>query len=193
MLFGDLYPAGKLPCTFGRKLTDYACHANGSYPGTGNEGIVEYKEGLFVGYRYFDEKKIEPRYPFGHGLSYTTFRFSDLKIVSRSGNNLCTVFVTVENTGPREGAEVVQLYLTDEQASVERPPQELKGFAKVFLKPGEKKTVELPLDRMAFSFFDVEKMAWVAEPGDFKISVGSSSRDIHLTKRFIDSLEGGER
>lgn len=193
MLFGDLCPAGKLPCTFGKKLGDYACHANGSYPGTGNNGIVEYKEGLFIGYRHFDEKNIEPRYPFGHGLSYTTFEFSDLKILPRSGNNLCTVSVTVENKGKREGAEVLQLYVADEQASVARPPQELKGFAKVVLEAGERKTVEFPLDRMALSFFDMEKGAWVAEPGDFQISVGSSSRDIHLTKRFTYSLEGGER
>jgi len=184
MLFGDSYPAGKLPCTFGKKLDDYACHANGSYPGSGNNGVVEYKEGVFVGYRHFDREGIEPRYPFGHGLSYTTFKFSDLEILPGSGKNVCTVSVTVENTGQREGAEVVQLYVGFNLALVERPPHELKGFAKVFLKPGERKTVELPLDRMAFSYYDAKKKAWIAEPRTYRIVVGSSSRDIRLAEDF---------
>ncbi len=184
MLFGDRCPAGRLPCTFGKKLSDYACHANGSYPGSGNNGVVKYKEGIFVGYRWFDEKGIEPRYPFGHGLSYTTFKFSGLEILPGSGSNLYTVAVTVENTGKREGAEVVQVYVGDPVASVERPPRELKGFAKVYLKPGERKRVGIPLDRMAFSFYNTEKGAWTVEPGEFEVRVGSSSRNIWKSERF---------
>jgi beta-glucosidase len=140
---------------------------------------VNYAEGIYVGYRYFDTKGVEPLFPFGHGLSYTQFKYDNLKTGVAEGR--VNVSLDVKNTGGRAGAEVVQVYVRDPQASVDRPQKELKAFRKVFLKPGEKKTVTMTLDRRALAFYDETSKGWVVEPGVFEIIVGSSSRDIRLS------------
>jgi len=181
VLFGDVSPSGKLPATFPKQLEDSPAHALGNYPGT--NGTVTYAEGLLVGYRWFDAKNIEPQFPFGFGLSYTTFKYSNLKLVEADGGlngTIVTAQFEIENTGPRAGAEVAQLYVHQENPGLPRPKKELKGFKKVFLKPGETQTVLIPLDQKTFSFFDPDKKGWVAEKGEFKILVGSSSRDTAL-------------
>jgi beta-glucosidase len=179
ILFGEVNPSGKLPMTFPKKLQDSPAHANGTYPGDASKGWTEeYKEGVFVGYRYFDTKKIEPLYAFGHGLSYTSFAFENLVVTK--GDKSATVKLTIKNTGAVAGAEVVQVYVSDEQSSVERPEKELKAFEKVFLAPGESKTIELTLKEDAFQFFDEMKSQWTMEPGKFNILVGNSSRNIKL-------------
>jgi beta-glucosidase len=152
IIFGDVNPSGKLPVTFPVKLEDSPAHAMGAYPGDKNLDEI-YKEGIFVGYRYFDTKKIEPQFAFGHGLSYTTFGYENLK-VSLAADSIVTVKLSVKNNGDVAGAEVVQIYVQDEQASVERPEKELKSFSKVFLNPGESKEIELTLKKDAFQYFD---------------------------------------
>jgi len=183
ILFGDINPSGKLPVTFPKRLEDNPSYKN--YPGV--NGIVEYKEGLLVGYRYYDTQQIEPLFPFGHGLSYTTFHYSDLTVhATGSGDDVkITINATVENTGSRAGAEVVQLYVRDLHSSLSRPDKELKGFRKIMLNPGEKKIVTFELEKDALSFYDPEKRAWVAEPGEFEFLLGSSSRDIKLTGQYV--------
>jgi beta-glucosidase len=186
VLFGDVNPSGKLPCTFPRRLADSPAHASGDkrqYPGV--DGVVHYTEGLLVGYRWFDAKAIEPLFPFGHGLSYTTFSYANLRIESGGAKGaLATVTCDITNTGRRAGAEVAQLYVHDDDSSVPRPPQELKGFAKVALAPGETKTVSFPLGQRAFAYYATGPKAWVAEAGTFTIKVGASSRDLRLTGSF---------
>jgi beta-glucosidase len=181
VLFGDVNPSGKLPCTFPKHLADSPAHALNAYPGT--NGVVRYEEGLLVGYRWFDTKNIAPLFPFGHGLSYTRFEYSNLRLSGSAGTNdpVLTVEFDVANTGPREGAEVAQLYVHQAKPSLVRPAKELKGFRKVLLKPGEKRTVSIPLDHSTFAFYDPDKGGWLAEPGDFTILIGSSSRDIRVT------------
>jgi len=177
IIFGEVNPSGKLPMTFPKKLQDSPAHAVGEYPG--KDKVVHYNEGILVGYRYFDTKNIEPLFPFGYGLSYTTFEFSNLAVTKTEKG--AAVKFTVKNTGSTAGAEVAQLYVKDEESSVERPAKELKGFSKVFLQPGESKEVELTLGEEAFQFYDEAKKQWVTEPGKFSILVGSSSRDVKLT------------
>ncbi len=187
VLFGDVNPSGKLPCTFPKQLSDSPAHAKGDskqYPG--ENGVVQYNEGVLVGYRWFDTKRIEPLFPFGHGLSYTTFAYSNLKLTETktpSGFVVTAQFDTA-NTGARDGAEVAQLYVRDAKSSLPRPLQELKGFRKIALKTGEKQTVAIPLGRDAFSFYDPARKGWVAEAGAFTIAVGGSSRDIRLQTGF---------
>ena len=180
ILFGDVNPSGKLPCTFPQRLADSPAHALNAYPGT--NGVVRYEEGLLVGYRWFDTKNVEPLFPFGHGLSYTRFEYSNLKLTPAEGTNgpVVTVQFDVTNTGDREGGEVAQLYVHQAQPGLPRPDKELKAFRKVFLKPGEKQTVSLPLEQSAFAFYDPDKHGWLAEKGEFTILVGSSSREIRL-------------
>lgn len=177
ILFGEISPSGKLPMTFPKKLEDIPAHALGEYPGS--NGVVHYNEGLLVGYRYFDTKKVEPLFPFGHGLSYTTFSISGLAVEKNADGAI--VKCTVKNDGKMAGAEVVQVYVKDEESSVERPDKELKGFSKVFLQPGESRTVEITLNKDAFSFYDDKKKQWVLEPGKFSILVGNSSANIVAT------------
>jgi beta-glucosidase len=182
VLFGDVNPSGKLPDTFPRRYKDNPTFAN--YPG--ENGKVFYGEGIFVGYRHYDVKKIKPLFPFGHGLSYTSFNYSNLKISpvrAKTGDKI-KVSIDVKNTGKVAGKEVVQLYVSDIKSRVPRPPRELKAFEKVSLLPGETKTVKFVLDKEAFSFYDPNLKKWVAEPGDFEIQVGSSSRDIRARKTF---------
>ncbi len=178
VLVGDVNPSGKLPFTFPVKLEDSPAHAMGQFPGTNGE--VEYKEGIFVGYRWFDTKKIAPLFCFGHGLSYTTFEYGKITAdkTEMTSSDKITFTVSVKNTGMREGSEVVQLYIRDPKSSLPRPVKELKGFEKVTLQPGETKTVTFTIDKTALSFFDAGKHEWVAEPGDFEAIVGASSADI---------------
>ena len=184
VLFGDVNPSGKLPCTFPKRLADSPAHALDAYPG--KNGTVVYKEGLLVGYRWFDTKNIEPLFPFGHGLSYTQFKYSDLNLVP--GPEASGLPVTVEfelaNTGSRAGAEVAQIYVQEASPSLPRPFKELKGFKKVLLQPGEKQKVSIILDRNAFAHYDPDKRGWVADKGAYKILVGGSSRDLLLDGKF---------
>jgi beta-glucosidase len=173
LLFGDASPSGKLPTTFPRKLQDTPAFFN--YPG--ESGQMLYGEGIFVGYRGYDARDVEPLFPFGHGLSYTTFEYGDVH-VSIDGPDTVVVEVDVTNKGQRAGKETVQCYVRDLEASLARPPKELKGFAKVSLEPGETSTARIVLDRRAFSFYDPSRAAWVLEPGEFELLIGSSSRDI---------------
>lgn len=175
VLLGSHSPSGKLPVTMPLRWEDSP--AFGRFPGDGK--TLEYSEGIFVGYRWFDKRSIKPLFPFGHGLSYTTFEYSDLQLTAK-GDAEVTVALNVRNTGRRDGAEAVQLYVDDVRSSAERPRHELKGIAKVFLKAGEKKTVSMTLKKDAFAFYDVRSSAWVAEPGEFNLLIGSSSRDIRL-------------
>jgi beta-glucosidase len=139
---------------------------------------VRYEEGLLVGYRWFDTKKIEPLFPFGHGLSYTRFEYSSMRLSPTAAE------FDIVNAGEREGGEVAQLYVHDAHPRLARPEKELKGFSKVFLQPGEKQRVSIPLGEASFAFYDPEQRGWVAEPGEFTIHVGSSSRDIRLQGKF---------
>jgi len=187
VLFGDVNPSGKLPTTFPKRIEDNPAYLN--YPG--ENGEVLYGEGIFVGYRYYDRKRIEPRFPFGHGLSYTRFDYGELRLDREriGAEGALEVAVEVTNAGKRAGSEVVQLYLCDVECSLARPDQELEAFEKVALEPGETKTVRFTLDRRALSFYDPAREGWVAEPGEFEIRIGSSSRDIRSRARFV--LEEG--
>jgi beta-glucosidase len=180
MLLGEVNPSGKLSVTYPKRLEDTPAYVN--YPG-GKE--VRYGEGLFVGYRYYDTKGIEPLYPFGHGLSYTAFEYDDLRVSEtvKPGEPV-SVSVRVKNTGDRAGKEVVQLYVRDMASSWPRPIKELKRFAKISLQPGESQTLRFELDSRALSCYDPERKAWVAEPGDFEVLIGSSSRDIRAVAAF---------
>lgn len=177
MLFGDVNPSGRLSCTFPKKLQDSPAHAMGNYPG--KDGTVRYEEGLLVGYRWFDTKSIEPLFPFGYGLSYTRFEYSNLKLTPGKDSSFVATF-DVKNVGTRDGGEVSQLYVEPLKPRLVRPVKELKGFSKIFLKAGEQKTVTIPIERNSFAFYDPERKAWAAEKGDYKILVGSSSRDIRV-------------
>jgi beta-glucosidase len=182
ILFGKANPSGKLPVTLPKKFDDSPASKN--YPGKDLE--VNYGEGIYVGYRYFDTKNLEPQFPFGFGLSYTRFAYSDLKVarfVAYSGSvpsKGAAVNLKVRNTGSRAGAEVVELYVRDGHSTIDRPAHELKGFQRVELKPGETKTVEFKLDQSAFSYWSTQKKDWVMDPGTFEVQVGASSRDIRL-------------
>jgi beta-glucosidase len=192
LLYGKANPCGKLAETFPKRLQDNPSYLN--FPGTNR--TVEYKEGVFIGYRYYDAREMEVLFPFGYGLSYTSFEYSDLKlnvlgsekVENIPGDRLhmidtdqLQVSMKVKNTGNRFGKEIVQLYVMDKEASVNRPPKELKGFAKVALNPGEEKTVTFTLDKRAFAYYCTELGDWYAESGTFELLVGSSSRDILLS------------
>lgn len=181
IIFGKTNPSGKLPVSFANSHTDYPAHFNGVMPGSSLE--LDYHEGIYVGYRYFDSKKIEPVFPFGHGLSYTTFNYENLKLEKE--NDKVVVSLLLENTGKMTGAEVVQVYVSDMESTIERPEKELKQFTKVFLQAGESKKVEFVLPAHAFKYFNEQTKAWVLKPGTFKIQVGSSSRDIQLKTEII--------
>jgi beta-glucosidase len=185
ILFGEVSPSGKLPASFERRWEDNAAF-DSYYPKTGDKR-VKYEEGVFVGYRHFDRSEVKPLFPFGFGLSYTKFQYSDLTVTPASSdlNGPVIVSFSLRNIGHREGAEIAELYIGDSHASVPRPVKELKGFAKVNLRPGESKRVTLQLDRRAFSFFDVKKDSWTAEPGEFSILVGSSSAKTELQGKYV--------
>lgn len=182
ILFGDVNPSGHLPATFERRWEDNPSSAS-YYPASGTN-LVEYREGVFVGYRGFEQSGTRPLFPFGHGLSYTTFRYGNLAIhpvAGTSGSDArWSVSFDVSNTGARAGAAVAQVYVADPKASVPRPAKELKGFAKVMLRPHETRRLTVPLDVRSLSFYDVPGKQWRAEAGDFKVLIGSSSADIKL-------------
>ena len=201
ILFGRVDPSGKLPFTWPKRIKDSPAHVEGS---RNNEGVdfyewwarktfsgghaaglqnmdhVDYKEGVFVGYRYFDTKNVEPQFPFGYGLSYTTFDYNKLKLTQKHGVVSATVAVT--NTGKVAGAETVQLYVREMKPVIERPIHELKAFQKIRLMPDETKEVAFNLGREAFSYFSPDSHRWNLEPGRFEIQIGESSRDIRLRK-----------
>lgn len=190
VLMGDVNPSGKLPFSFPVRLEDVGSIRLGEYPGNKEELAAStnrqdtinetYRESIFVGYRWLDKEKIKPLFPFGHGLSYTTFSYGkpsvDKKIMT-AGDTI-TFTVKVKNTGTREGQEVVQLYVSDKKSSLPRPVKELKGFSKVRLAPGEEKEVAISIDKTALSFFDDARHEWVAEPGKFEALIATSSADI---------------
>jgi beta-glucosidase len=179
LLLGVASPAGKLAETVPLHFADNP--TVGAFPGA--HGHVRYGEGLLIGYRWYDAHQLPVAYPFGHGLSYTTFDLSDLDTTVRDDGADCTVevAVTVTNTGRRAGAEIVQVYVHDAASSVYRPEQELKAFAKVTLEPDESTRVRLHLDTRAFAFWHTPLRRWVVEAGAFQINVGTSSRDHRLT------------
>jgi beta-glucosidase len=181
VLFGDADPSGKLPVSFVKQWKDSPAY--GHYPGENLQ--VDYAEGIYVGYRYFDKQKIEPLFPFGFGLSYTKFDYSDLKISpNQTSGAPVEVSLSVRNSGSRSGAEVVELYVHDGHSSVDRPVQELKGFQRIALAAGESKDVHFKLDRSAIAFYSTAKKDWLTEPGQFDVLVGSSSRDIRVKGSF---------
>ncbi|HXW55832.1 MAG TPA: glycoside hydrolase family 3 C-terminal domain-containing protein [Candidatus Cybelea sp.] len=183
ILFGDYSPSGKLPASFERRWEDNPTY-HSYYPQTDKR--IAYTEGIFLGYRYYDKSATKPLFPFGYGLSYTRFQYSNLEVSPRRGPSPDSVSVSfdVKNVGNRAGAEIAEVYVGDSHARVPRPVKELKGFAKVFLEPGEHKRVQLTLNRRSFSYYDVQKKTWTADPGDFSILVGSSSARIELTGTF---------
>lgn len=185
ILSGDVCPSGKLPMTFPVTLADVGAHSVGDYPGTergDGSHIVDcsYREGLFVGYRWAESKKVKPLFAFGHGLSYTQFSYSKPTVdrASFDGQGSVTVSVRVTNTGTRAGAEVVQLYVSDPKSTVARPVKELKGFRKVRLAPGSSADVRFEIDRRSLAFYDAGRGLWVAEAGDFVAHVGAASDDL---------------
>lgn len=188
VITGKVNPSGKLPITIEKEYCDSP--GFGYFPeefvpeeGDGNKGNtykVEYEEGIFTGYRWYDKNQIEPLYPFGYGLSYTDFKYDGL--TTEKAGDKWKISFRVTNTGERRGAETAQLYVSDVDSYLPRPPKELKGFAKVSLKPGETRAVELILSDEDFSFYDPDKSGWVLQPGRFRILVGSSSRDIRLAE-----------
>ncbi len=180
LLFGDVNPSGKLAMTFPANEHQGPSAFFLDYPGDGM--TVNYSEGVLVGYRWYDAKDQEPLFPFGYGLSYTTFRYEDLQ-VEHTGGEQATVRLRVTNTGTREGAEVVQLYL-GRPAAAEEPPKQLKGFEKIMLKSGEAKIVTMKLDGSSLAACDTESHAWKVYPGVYSVMIGSSSRDIRLKRAF---------
>ena len=191
VLAGDVNPSGKLPFTWYARLEDCGAHATGSYPGTWRDGhqIIDeaYKEDIFVGYRWTDKQHIKPLFPFGYGLSYTTFKVSNLRADKKemTADDQLTITADVKNVGFSAGAEVMQLYIGDTKSSQPRPVKELKGFKKVYLEPGETQQVSFTIDRSALSFYDEKTGDWTAEPGEFVAMVNNSSAPTHNLIRFM--------
>jgi beta-glucosidase len=185
IVFGDINPSGKLPISFEKRWED--CAAYGRYPFTGGNKSdpltasdeVDYSEGVFVGYRWFDLKGIEPLFPFGFGLSYTKFQYANERVLPAADGGYMVTF-DITNTGSREGAEIAQIYVATPPSKVPRPVRELKAFSRVLLKPGETRTVTTTLTKDAFAYFDEDRKSWVVEPGRYAIIVGSSSREFPL-------------
>lgn len=193
ILTGDANPSGKLPYTYYASLDQCGAHCLGEYPGhpakdaLGNDIFdMPYNEGIYVGYRFVDKEKLNPTFPFGHGLSYTTFKYGKATVSAprMSIDGSVDVSIPVTNTGSRKGQEVVQLYVSDLKASVDRPLRELKGFRKLTLAPGETQVATFRLTKEELSFFDEQKHEWVCEPGTFEVHIGASSRDLRAKARF---------
>lgn len=179
LLYGEANPSGKLAETWPKKLADNPSYLN--FPG--EDGAVTYAEGIFIGYRYYDKKEMDVLFPFGYGLSYTRFQYSDLRLdrAEMADTDTLTVTCRVKNVGGVPGAEAVQLYVRDEESSVRRPIRELKGFDKVFLAPGEEKELRFALDKRAFAYYEPKLHDWFVESGRFFVEIGASSRDIRLS------------
>ena len=196
ILFGDVNPSGKLPFSVPKRWQD--APAYGHYYPRGEKGPIykenhkdhpvgiEYAEGIFVGYRHYDQKDIEPQFPFGFGLSYTKFSFDNLKLSSRqiTKSDSFTVRFTIKNKGELPGAEVAQLYI-HAKTSIPTPPKELKGFARIYLKPGEEKTVTIKISPDLLKIYDSRAQEWVVKEGKYDVLIGASSRDIRLKKSFL--------
>jgi beta-glucosidase len=180
IIFGLTNPSGKLPVSFEQKQEDNPTF--NSYWDQDGDKKVFFSEGIFLGYRHFDRSETKPRFPFGFGLSYTTFDYSDIKIDKKQckSGDVLSVSFKIKNSGDRDGAETAQLYVADKVSALPRPVKELKGFEKVFLKKGEEKTVTIILDKSAFSYYNEKEGGWISEPGEFEILVGSSSADLLL-------------
>jgi beta-glucosidase len=184
LLAGDENPSGKLPLTFPKRYRDTPTAL--TFPGESGEAM--YGEGIYVGYRYYDAKGVSPQYPFGYGLSYTTFRIDNLRLSSttldiESGPPIVAA-VDVTNTGARPGKEVIQLYIADPESTLRKPPKELKGFRKVAVEPGQIVTVEIPIHARSLEHYDPELAQWCVEPGAFQVLVGTSSADLPLVATF---------
>jgi len=187
IIFGDINPSGKLPITFPKCLSDSPAHKNeNTFPG---KDKVFYDEGIFVGYRHFEKFNIEPLFPFGFGLSYSDFEFSNLLLDKHAlhKDDILTIEVDIKNTSDREGSEVIQLYITEVQSAVERPPKELKGFEKIKLKACEQGTIKMKIRTRDLAYFDEHSDSWKADAGKFEVHIAASSRDIRLSSSF--SLE----
>ena len=180
VLFGKVNPSGKLAETYPLKLSDTPAHLN--FPG--ENGSVRYGEGLFIGYRYYDAKQMPMLFPFGYGLSYTTFEYSNPKMSATTFKDQeeISVSVNVTNTGSMTGKEIVQIYIHDKESKLIRPEKELKGFAKVELQPGETKTVTIPLDFRSFAYYHPKYAQWITENGEFEILIGASAADIRFSE-----------
>ncbi|MBW4889984.1 glycoside hydrolase family 3 C-terminal domain-containing protein [Mucilaginibacter sp. HMF5004] len=181
ILLGKVNPSGKLTVSWPVKLEDSPAHKLGEFPGDGTD--VKYNEDIYVGYRYFDTYNVKPQFAFGHGLSYTNFKYSNIS--TAKNHQTATVTFTLKNTGTVAGAEVAQLYVHDNHSSVKRPEKELKAFQKVFLKPGESKTITMKLNADAFKYYSETKKQWILEPGKFEVLVGTSSDAIKLKSPII--------
>jgi beta-glucosidase len=185
ILFGDVNPSGRLPITFERRWEENPVHDN-YYPEGDNNRVV-YKEGVFVGYRGYERNGVKPLFPFGYGLSYTSFKYSNLAVTGSGGTSArephsaeFVVSFDVTNIGKREGSETAQIYVGDAHASVPRPAKELKGFLKVSLKPGETRRLRVTLDGRSLSYYDPQSKRWTAEPHDYDVLVGRSVNEIEL-------------
>ncbi len=176
-LFGDVNPSGKLPCTFPKRLEDSPAHALGAYPG--KDGLESYTEGLLVGYRWFDEKKIEPEFPFGFGLSYSKFEYSAASVAV--GPDSVMVELDVKNVSTRDGSEVVEIYVAPRQSKLMRPQQELKGFTKLMVKAGQTGHAKVHLPMASFAYYDPAVRSWVVDAGTYDVRIGASSRDVRST------------
>src|SRR5690606_3525408 len=178
VLLGEVNPSGKLPWTMPKKLEDSPAHASNRFPGG---ETASYDEGILVGYRWFDTKNVEPLYPFGYGLSYTSFKFSNAKVDKKeayNGNETIKVSVDVSNTGGRDGKEVVQVYVTKSDSKLERAAQELKGFKKAMIGAGNTETVNIEIPVKELAYYDEASKSWKVEPGTYTFKLGSSSRNI---------------
>lgn len=180
VLLGESNPSGKLPVSFPKKLSDCAAYSVGEFPGG---KTVSYREGIYVGYRYYDTYKVDTEFCLGHGLSYTTFSYENLSVeIQEIDNAEVTVSVDITNTGTLEGSEIIQVYVSSKNSTIERPLQELKEFTKVKLTPKETKNITFTLDQTAFGYYDVERKQFSTTTGNYEIRIGSSSKDIRLTK-----------
>ncbi|MBQ7687966.1 MAG: glycoside hydrolase family 3 C-terminal domain-containing protein [Clostridia bacterium] len=190
LLLGKANPSGKLAETYPVKLADTPAYYN--FPG--GKKSVEFRESIYVGYRYYDKRDLPVRFPFGHGLSYTTFAYSDLKFSKKTikDTDTLTVSFRIKNTGSVAGAETAQVYVKDVESTIFRPERELKGFKKVFLQPGEETAVEITLGKRAFAYYNVNINDWHVESGSFEIAVGASSRDLRLTGKVKVNSTAGE-
>ena len=178
ILFGEVNPSGKLPTTFPHKISDTPAYS--TYPGKDLQ--MDYEEGLFIGYRWYDKEKIKPLFPFGHGLSYTTFEYSNLRAVPPKGTSSVAAFeVDIRNSGNIAGKEIVQGYVSVSNSQIDRPNKELKKFDKVFLEPGETKKVQFELSERDLSFWSIETQTWQVEPAEYIFEVGASANDIRET------------
>lgn len=190
ILVGDVNPSGKLPFTFPAKLEHVGAHKLNSYPGVKreNSSIIDerYNESIYVGYRWMEKEHIKPLFAFGHGLSYTTFKYGkpSISTTQMTTSDTLTITIPITNIGKREGAEVVQLYIADKKSSLPRPIKELKGFQKVQLAPGETQYVSFIVDQNSLSYFNDTLHKWIAEAGEFEAIIGSSSEEIKARINF---------